>query len=1132
MTTIRNIPKIDALTAQDMIPIWDYETSTTKAIEFAKLVESIQAIPHPDDGIDEQAVLKILADWFKDHPAITTSDVKQAIDTAIDALPVILTRDDVSDEVSLRLKLLGWSESPLTLSNINDAIATYIADNQIGANLLTRDDVETITVNYLRTSGDGVINAWIEKYLVDHPFPHVPTQADIETIIYNYLADHPVSGGEGSGADPATIQAAIATYFQANPIKVGDGLTTSGVKTIISDYLTANPQPGQFDEQDINEFIRQWVASHPDAYTSGFTQTQVETIIKNYLAANPDKIVLPNTVMQSTIDWAGTGVDLNSANWINRTFYAAKNATNYPADVLPTQSGAVISDCAWYDQNQMQGRVQYAVNSDGFAYRTKGAGDNGTWSTWGYVDFKGAGGVSDADIEQAVNTYLSVRPPSGAMRMASSWAALKILTPTGEGERVYLRSYTPGNTFGGGYFVGSLKPKADDKGFTCSNGGSYFWQRELQIDQLDVTHFGAVPDGSTDAHDAIMAMFDFLKSSAANAINDLADSMPIKFAPGEYYTTPCDFATAGRLMTNTEILDAQRREAWRRLAMNTGTNKLTNPNGAEVTRWQDVDPTLGARNSEQENPNDHMAINNIGFVSKIIVPYGRVPQVRITSNKQNDSFVFLFNSRLTQIHGLSLDGQITQRVAWGGNGPSDKSTSPSNSQGFFKNYCSGGQYWNVSSVQAKYVGGKTFVVKDSLDSKFEQIYSSMCWDSVLYSGWTNAVVGNWNHATALELCNCNFQSQMGPNMPPVYMPRMGQALIRNVWIEHSLCPLDITDWQGTIDTLCIESSLYPVHAYGARFILQCWSAPTGVDFDTTTPPYITKDGVEIDNPDWYSHRLYPDGTKVKVLGGSGYEKGSIMMQSYGVDLNGVMRANVYQSGRTCNPFETERWVKIGTMLGISAEKGLITRLLQQGGGDLSQVNSLVTDMRNGAQAELRLYSSRLQAAGVVDNKNPQQPGSPGVTVIRCNMWGGGGASPGVTWHNEGDPAVLDIAVSGYLSQITFWAKLPPKTKELGYMMVCTGVTRFNAGPSSNWTDARGFSLPTTSNPPGEYDFKIPQQRWAVSTKKAGLGLTNDGRLNIQTIAPSKVPTNLTPVGYVSAYIGGVERAIPYYEIPS
>lgn len=1132
MPTINKIPKVDELTPLDMIPAWDWETSSTKAIEFGSLVKSIQA-EMAGSLIDKADVLNILQEWFAEHPALTSKDVDDAIALAFQAAN-IPSENDISNTVSDTLRNLGWTVAPLTEQDVQSIVDQYVRDNNIGGQQLSQAEVETILVNYMKANGDQVINDWVAKYMTDHPFPAVPTTSDIETIIYNYIVAHPelVGNGGTGGADNATIQAQIAAYFQANPINTGDGLTTAQVTKQISDYLIANPQPGQYDAEDINQFISEWVTAHPDAYKSGFTQSQVETIIQNWLQANPDKVYLPDTVLQSSLLAATTGANLNDSKWQNKTFWAVKAANNYPSLALPNQPGAVVSDCAWYDENQNPGRIQFAVNADGFAYRvqTKVAGGTATtWGTWGLVDFTAQGsGVDPADIESAVQTYLGQNPPSGAMREAASWAALKLMTPTKDGERVWLRSYNAGKIFGGGTFIGYKTAKADDGGFICSNGGAYYWQREIDLERLNIHHFGAIPDNATDASGAVYAMYKFLNSSTARGLNSLSGNMPVRFPAGAYVVNPIDFTQEGVILSEADILNAARREAWRRLVMNNNQKTYTDSTGKVITRYQDMDASLGQRVSEQENPTGHKEVPFIGFTGPF-TPYGRLPQVQIRSNKQDDTFVFLVQCRRTQIHGLRFDGQITQRVAWGGNGPSDGSTRPSNTQGFIKNLCIGGQFWNVTSFQAERVGGKTFFIKDSLDAKFEQIYSNECWDSVLYSGWTNAVEGNWDHATALELCNCNFQQQMGPNMPPVYMPRMAQSLIRNVWIEHSLCPMDLTDWQGTIDMLCIESSIYPVHAYGARFVFQSWSNPTGVVFDTLTPPYITQNGVQVDNPKWYSYRLFPDGSKVNVKIGGGYERGNILLETYGVDLNGVMKANVFQSGRTCNPFPDERWVKIGRLEGWAADGGLIRKMLSENGGDVNTASAVSTEMRLGCQAELRLYSSRLQSAAQTDTKDPIKPGSPGVTVIRCNMFQGGGPSAGVTWHSEGDGVPLDIAVSNYLGNITFWAKLPAKTRELGFVMVATGVTRFNAGQSTNWVDGNGTCFPTTANPPGEANFGVPSQRWAVSTKKAGIGLTNDGRIMLATVAPTKVPTGTAPSGWISVYVNGVEKALPYYD---
>lgn len=96
-----------------------------------------------------------------------------------------------------------------------------------------------------------------------------------------------------------------------------------------------------------------------------------------------------------------------------------------------------------------------------------------------------------------------------------SFDELRKLKPTVDGMRVSLKGWNVGTRFGGGEFVGHLNAKAkDDGGIVASSGQNWYWTRVVEDpSKIDVTHFGALPDGKTDTLPAVIAMF---KWSQAN----------------------------------------------------------------------------------------------------------------------------------------------------------------------------------------------------------------------------------------------------------------------------------------------------------------------------------------------------------------------------------------------------------------------------------------------------------------------------------------------------------------------------------------------------------------------------------------------------------------------------------------
>lgn len=90
-----------------------------------------------------------------------------------------------------------------------------------------------------------------------------------------------------------------------------------------------------------------------------------------------------------------------------------------------------------------------------------------------------------------------------------SYDDLRKLQPSADGVRVSLKGWNAGQRYGGGEFIGRVGSKApDDGGIVASSGANWYWQRVVEDpNRLDVTHFGAIPDGKTDCAVAVMAMF-------------------------------------------------------------------------------------------------------------------------------------------------------------------------------------------------------------------------------------------------------------------------------------------------------------------------------------------------------------------------------------------------------------------------------------------------------------------------------------------------------------------------------------------------------------------------------------------------------------------------------------------------
>lgn len=778
------------------------------------------------------------------------------------------------------------------------------------------------------------------------------------------------------------------------------------------------------------------------------------------------------------------------------------------------------------------------------------------------------------------------KPPAGGgssdpgTPQVASFAILRNRTPKQTGERVFLVSYNDGWAarsglpFGGGYFIGYTTAQADDGGFVASKGTGYHWRRDIAIENLDVTHFGAIPDGTTDANPACARMFDCLKSSFVNSINSRASNLPIKFTAGTFFVSPLDLSDRGTDTSVAALKLARQRVAWRLNGLK-GTGIAANGGNAATPDKVDLDyvkankPALYMDWSVQENHNGKNPVGYFGLTGPT-VSYGKAIQTVIVSNKASNTYVFDVKAGQVVIHGIRFDGQNPDRRNWTtGYGPAPGAV-PDNTQGFFHNWKSEAQYVNVTCFHADSVGGHCFDIMDSLDCEFSQIYSSMCWGDVIRAGWSNAVNGNWDHGTALKLADCNFQWHQG--ITPIRMVKIGQCQISNVWVEHSLCPADLHDCQATVDTLCVESSAYPVHAYGSRIVMTQFSNPTGVQFDTTTKPYLD-DGSN--NPDWHSYYEQPDksqfpawdkyyptplGSRIEIKN-SAYEAGTVRLENFGAELDGSVRPGWLAGYNIRNPTDADAWVLVGVLEMQQNEANYtFTQIAADLAAWIQARNDAVAADQTGAtkpytdteiatkkgqlrsafekdknlmsQFQLEIVGTRFIDSGTTDSQSVKLPkqlsganedksalanGNPGKAVINViHLKTANSTSTNSSGQTsvcyENDSCVLEVVTTGWHSVPQIWVRLAPRTFAASVFIRGNGVTRYQAGSCSRFV-FNGFRQAMKPGQSGSISADGGVQpvvnKWSMHTDKAGIGLNHDGSITLKTIAPPKLPTSFT-----------------------
>lgn len=625
--------------------------------------------------------------------------------------------------------------------------------------------------------------------------------------------------------------------------------------------------------------------------------------------------------------------------------------------------------------------------------------------------------IPAVDVQGAVDAFATG---------VESFDALRNRVPRFEGERVYLNSWNKGLGRGGGFFVGKLSKQADDGGYIASLGGNYHWRRdEDDVDKLTINEFGAIGDGKTDDSPAALRMINFSFSDFAKTISIHANRVGFRLPSGSFKINPIDLTSKG-----------------------------------EIQEF-------------------------VIFAPWVI--FGVMPLTTITSDT-SDKPVITVNARRMTVHGINWDGQQKTEI----NRKTDANPTgnnmligatmgifndtATNKQSFLKNTCPGGEFIRIHCFRAINTGGTVFDTMDTLDTKLDQIYTNRTAAPFITAGWSNQAYASWDHSTALELTNSNFQLAMAP---VIYAPRCAQSIFDNVWFEHSSIPFDINNGHFRLFNVSVEDCVYNPVAWKARLNIQGFSGPTGNRIDTTTAPT---------DATWPSYPLNPDGSAINGWL-SGYEDGNFELEHYGARFNCPVRI-LWSEGnlRGRNNTGSSVWVKL-------------CRVQSQTVGQQWEIEIL---SKNG-------YSSLRTSPRVT------QDGVAGKTTIKVQR--GSGATPVISMHHDGYNGILDAQYSApYNNIVDIWVKVAAWCGEYAVFARSTGVTRYDAGSCSLFT------------PYGELLTDAPGQTpispmFSIHNGLAGVGAYGDTiAIDTATVTAAQVDTTKAPV-YVKVKFNGKDYAL-------
>ncbi len=603
----------------------------------------------------------------------------------------------------------------------------------------------------------------------------------------------------------------------------------------------------------------------------------------------------------------------------------------------------------------------------------------------------------------------------------NSFAQLRTIKPSASGEIAMLKRYYDGDaTFqGGGRFVGfidaSYSSSNDDSGTVAvATGGGYYWKRIIDdVNAINIYHFGGKRlrgDTNFDADNG--------------TVNQAACISMFKWAQG--FSSPV-------------------------------SNVKKNPLHG-----------LGIRFPAGKfivNPVDLTSDDEINYFSLYgdDCEYGVSPRTIIVSDKST-STVFKVNARRTAIRGIFWDGQATADVTT--NTDVITPAMVSNTQPFFENTVIEGEFVNITCCRIENIGGSAFKLLDTLDTKLDQIYTNTTYARVFDIQWSDSVIGKWDHSTAVELTNANFQ--LGYADATLYMPRMTQGLIRNVWIEHTRYPGDLSNGQWIIDGLSIESSDNPLKLNYTKALIRALSLQSGATVD------MTKTGTA-----WLS----------------GFDQGWRRDENYGTVMTGSMKAGWYSGYRVSNTSTEDKWFRVGKFFFPNANQ----------------------------HWHIEMHGKALRDTATLPAAAPLLTNVCGKAYLNLYR---GASSVGGNVHYEGDSGVIDCLVRSTSnsngSYGEAWIKLKAQCGDVVVNLKSNGPTRFEAGECSLFS--ADFSEVTDLDTKNRVTLSTVMN---YHNGAAGIGF-DSGVVTLASEVADAPAASAAPAGYITVKINGVNRKLAYF----
>ena len=422
------------------------------------------------------------------------------------------------------------------------------------------------------------------------------------------------------------------------------------------------------------------------------------------------------------------------------------------------------------------------------------------------------------------------------------------------------------------------------------------------------------------------------------------------------------------------------------------------------------------------------------------VTHGKHCQLTILSDKST-SPVFKIEAYDGDVAFFNFDGQATI-----------SGTTPSNTQPFLENVQSGPQNVHIRYWYIKNVGGLGFKLSDTLDTRFDETYCDGVYGGLYDIGYDNQASGNWDHPTAVEWSNFNYQN-VYPE-PVFKAPRLRQALIKNGWIEKSN-PGDLTDSQIAMITFCIED---------------CYTDASGnvsyLDLRNSNFTLITSD---------IQPQYMKTGYNVDTAWNTSYLPGQSLLEPHGIfTSHGTIASRMAAGPMLINTYDNsgEVWYYIGRFW--------------------------FQDIGSSVQLEVTGDAGAVWDTTAVYPWSTQHGGYSLINIQRKSD----GSAQHINWSNHGGPVTDLRFTGGGGNQIEVWVKVGASARCSLRAKVSTPgdvVAQYN---NTNLSSTLWFGDVTQQDPPS--DARTPMTSWinragwqqdsSGNVRRGGLGIASDGRL--------------------------------------